>query len=1031
MTIVPFHIIQIHFPDFNRFSSLCSQELTLDVEKSKIETNSILLWGFFRMEHLNAHNVPASVRPVKVLQFGEGNFLRAFVDYMVDILNEKTDFDGSIVVVKPIPLGNLDRFHEQDCRYTVLLRGLVDGKPVETSRVITSIRDAVDPFVEYEKYAACAKEESLRFVVSNTTEAGIVLDESDCFDLCPPKSYPGKLCKFLFERAQAFGYDYDKGLIILPVELIDDNGIELKRCVKALAQKWQLGDLFEKWLDEACVFTSTLVDRIVTGYPRDEDTAIWQQLGYEDHLLVTGEPFALWVIESGKEISAELPLQQCGLPVIFTDNQKPYKQRKVRILNGAHTSFVPAAFLCGFDYVLDAMNDDLILNFMQKTLYDEVIPTLDLPKEDLLAFAESVTGRFRNPYIKHALLSICLNSVSKWRARCMPSLLAYVEREGRLPKRLAFSLAALMALYHGGVMKDGKLECRRKDQRYLLQDDAAVLSFFAKNSTLGAAEITKQFLSNTSFFGQDLTNVPGLTDYAASALEEILCRGMREVMTERFGGRSMRNALKITPQDSVAVALVNLTAGSVAQTDEQAFQLVTDVPAGHKFAVKSIVKGEPVIKYGYPIGQAREEIPQGAHVHVHNLKTMLSGELQYEHHPLPDCLTPAQPSVFWGYPRKDGKVGIRNELWILPTVGCVNDIARALEKSAQHLVREGVETVYAFPHPYGCSQMAEDQENTRQILADLATHPNAGGVLVLGLGCENSGVESIREKMGDYDARRVRFLVCQQAEDEMAEAMKLLEELAANMRPEKRVACPVNKLVIGLKCGGSDGFSGITANPVIGGFSDRLIAQGGSTILTEVPEMFGAETILMDRCETRDLFDLTVSLINDFKHYFASHGQTIYENPSPGNKAGGISTLEDKALGCTQKSGFASVKDVLVYGEKVKKQGLQLLSAPGNDLVASTALAAAGAQMVLFSTGRGTPFASPVPTMKISSNSDLAVRKSKWIDFDAGELLSHKTLSRLSDELMTFVLQIASGEKLCSEKQGFHDMAIFKTGVTL
>lgn len=488
------------------------------------------------MDRLNDGMLKAPERPVRVLQFGEGNFLRAFVDYMIDIANEKADFNGNVVLVKPISFGNLDAFHQQDCRYTVLLRGLVDGKPVEMSRAITSVSDAVDAYGEYEKYAAYARLDTLRFIVSNTTEAGIVLDESDRFDLCPPNSYPGKLCKFLYERAEAFGYAADKGLIILPVELIDDNGIALKRCVKTLAQLWKLGERFETWLDEACVFTSTLVDRIVTGYPRDEAEAIWQKLGYEDRLLVTGEPFALWVIESEKDISGELPLPDCGLPVIFTDNQKPYKQRKVRILNGAHTSFVPAAFLCGYDYVLDAMNDPMILTFMQKTLYDEVIPTLSLPKEDLMAFAEAVTGRFKNPYIKHALLSICLNSVSKWRARCMPSLLGYVEREHKLPEHLTFSLAALMALYHGGHLKDGALECLRDGQPYALRDDAAVLAFFAENNQKPAAELTRMFLSSTDFFGQDLTQVPGLETAVATALKDVLARGMRAVMTERFGG---------------------------------------------------------------------------------------------------------------------------------------------------------------------------------------------------------------------------------------------------------------------------------------------------------------------------------------------------------------------------------------------------------------------------------------------------------------------------------------------------------------
>ncbi|MBQ7305223.1 MAG: tagaturonate reductase [Clostridia bacterium] len=489
------------------------------------------------MERLTAAKAPAASRPVKVLQFGEGNFLRAFVDYFIDIANEKTDFNGSVALVKPISIGTLfPAFKEQDYRYTVLLRGLVDSQAVEQSRVVTSVSDAVDAYADYDAYAAYAKCETLRFIVSNTTEAGIVLDESDKLELCPPNSYPGKLTKLLFERAEHFNYAMDKGLIILPVELIDDNGIMLKKCVKALCKLWNLGEKFKRWLDEACVFTSTLVDRIVTGYPRGEDQAIWQQLGYEDRILVTAEPFGLWVIESEKDISGELPLPQCGLPVIYTDNQKPYKQRKVRILNGAHTSFVPMAFQCDYDYVLDAMNDPMIKAFMQKTLYDEVIPTLTLPKDDLMAFAEAVTGRFMNPYIKHALLSICLNSVSKWRARCMPSLLVYAEKEGKLPEHLTFSLAALMSLYHGGKIVDGKLECIRDGETYTLQDDAAVLTFFAEKSSLPARQMVEAFLGNESFFGADLIKVPGIAESVTASLEDILARGMKAVMTERFGG---------------------------------------------------------------------------------------------------------------------------------------------------------------------------------------------------------------------------------------------------------------------------------------------------------------------------------------------------------------------------------------------------------------------------------------------------------------------------------------------------------------
>ncbi len=489
------------------------------------------------MERLNAAKAPALPRPVKVLQFGEGNFLRAFVDYMIDIANEKTDFNGSVVLVKPIPFGTLDRFHEQDCRYTVLLRGLQEGQRVELTRLITSVADALDCGSEYEKYAAYAGEDSLRFIVSNTTEAGIVLDREDSFDSCPPRSYPGKLTKFLYERAVHFDFAPDKGLIMLPVELIDDNGIMLKKCVLELANLWNLGSRFVQWLEEACVFTSTLVDRIVTGYPRDEAEAIWERLGYEDQLLDTAEPFGLWVIESEKDLSDELPLPACGLPVIFTDNQKPYKQRKVRILNGAHTSFVPAAFLCGYDYVLDAMNDPLIAAFMHDTLHEEVIPTLTLPREDLLSFADAVTQRFRNPFIKHALLSICLNSVSKWRARCMPSLLIYAAQNGKLPERLTFSLAALISLYHGGELRDGKLCCLRNGEPYTLMDDASVLSFFADRRDAAPEALVHEFIGREDFFGPELKAVPGLEEKVTAYLSEIRSEGVQAVMRAHFGGK--------------------------------------------------------------------------------------------------------------------------------------------------------------------------------------------------------------------------------------------------------------------------------------------------------------------------------------------------------------------------------------------------------------------------------------------------------------------------------------------------------------
>ena len=413
----------------------------------------------------------------------------------------------------------------------------------------------------------------------------------------------------------------------------------------------------------------------------------------------------------------------------------------------------------------------------------------------------------------------------------------------------------------------------------------------------------------------------------------------------------MQDIIKINQEDNVAVALRPIAKGETLTVGDVSVTVLEEIPQGHKVALRPVKAGEKVVKYGFCIGFAKEDIEAGGWVHVHNLKTALGDLLTYEYEPVGGTLEEGQRAAFQGFRRTDGRAGVRNEIWIIPTVGCVNSIAKALEKDAQRLIGGSLEEVVAFPHPYGCSQMGDDQEHTRTVLADMIHHPNAGAVLVLGLGCENSNIPVLKEYIGEYDEQRVRFLQCQDVEDEHEAAMEILEELAVYAKGFVREPIDAGELIIGMKCGGSDGLSGITANPTVGAFSDLLISKGGTTILTEVPEMFGAETILMNRCENRELFDKTVDLINDFKNYFTSHNQTIYENPSPGNKKGGISTLEDKSLGCTQKSGSAPVKGVLAYGEPVKAKGLNLLSAPGNDLVASTALAVSGAQIVLFTTG--------------------------------------------------------------------------------
>ena len=490
--------------------------------------------------------------------------------------------------------------------------------------------------------------------------------------------------------------------------------------------------------------------------------------------------------------------------------------------------------------------------------------------------------------------------------------------------------------------------------------------------------------------------------------------------------------IRINPADNVAVALSDLHSGENAC----GVVLATDVPAGHKFTLTALSCGDDVIKYGFPIGHVSADVGIGCHIDHNIVHTNLEGLLDYKYSPV--CLDPAPASEkleFMGFRRADGQVGARNQIWIIPTVGCVNGICQTLAERLRSEIAgcEGsVDAVVAFPHNYGCSQLGDDHENTRKILADMVHHPNAGGVLVVSLGCENNQLDAFMELVGSVDTSRVRTMTVQKIEgDETEYGMEQLRAIFSACSGDVRETVPVSELKVGLKCGGSDGLSGITANPLVGRFSDWIVAHGGTTVLTEVPEMFGAETLLMNRCADEGLFQQTVALINDFKEYFIKLGQPVYENPSPGNKAGGISTLEEKSLGCTQKSGSSVVRGVLKYGDTLKEKGLNLLSAPGNDLVASTALAASGCQIVLFTTGRGTPFGSFVPTMKISTNTPLATRKPGWIDFNAGVLAEGESMDEVSDRFWKYVLAVASGEKVNNEKNGWNEISIFKTGVTL
>lgn len=489
--------------------------------------------------------------------------------------------------------------------------------------------------------------------------------------------------------------------------------------------------------------------------------------------------------------------------------------------------------------------------------------------------------------------------------------------------------------------------------------------------------------------------------------------------------------IRISEKDNVAVALTDLKKGYEFSIDNEKVILSDDIMKGHKIAIKDLKANDEIIKYGLPIGHATCDIKKGEHVHIENIKTNLSDECNYSYKPSFAELKKHEEKYFDGYKRPNGKVGIRNEIWIIPTVGCVNSISKNIEEYFKNKNIEGIDGVYAFTHPYGCSQLGDDHENTKKLLASLVNHPNAAAVLVLGLGCENLTISQFKEAIGNYDEERVKFLIAQDVEDEFESAIEIVNKLIDYAKKFKREKINANELIIGMKCGGSDGLSGITANPVVGNLSDKLISLGGTTILTEVPEMFGAENLLFNKCADEKVFNKAVKMINDFKNYFISHNQVVYENPSPGNKKGGISTLEDKSCGCVQKGGNATIVDCLGYAEQVKKKGLNLLTGPGNDLVSSTVLSAAGAHIVLFTTGRGTPFGCPVPTVKISSNKELFEKKNKWIDFNAGELLLGLTLDEVSEKLLDLVIEVASGKKTKQEINNAREIAIFKDGVTL
>ena len=940
-----------------------------------------------------------STHPAKILQFGEGNFLRAFADYIIDRSNEAGDFGGSIAVIKPRGNRPLDVFTAQNCRYTVAVRGADEHGTVEENRTVTSLNCAVNPNLEPEKYRELCLSPELRFVISSTTESGIRFDETDTMDGVP-FTFPGRITKLLYDRFVHFAGDESKGLYLIPCELIDHNGDALKACVAQYAALWQLPDTFMVWVAHACFFCDTLVDRIVSGFPK-EPQPFYDAIGWEDNLLTVCEPFYLWVIQEQGKLREEFPIHLANDGVLFTADVTPYKERKVRLLNGAHTATTPIALLSGKECVDEVMADPLLLSFLEGLHSEEILPAFtSLPKEELESFAAKVKTRFRNPFLHHRWQDISLNSWSKFAARLMPT----VRNSKAVPQRIALAFAALVELYI-------------KTER---NDDPAVLAFFKSADYQYHTDLFDALADNPTF---------GLMELKGSEFLSAACRWYGQIHLVGLEAclRSFRSVIHIHPNDNVAVATRDLPPLAPFCIGSRLLAANGAIPTGHKVALCAIAEGEVITKYGCPIGIATQDIGCGDHIHSHNMRSNLTGKDVVDFKPANTALATLQAPTFRGYLRSSGKVGIRNEIWIIPTVGCVGGTAQKLADLANAEKPRYIDAVIALTHPYGCSQLGEDHAATRQLLADLASHPNAAGVLLIGLGCENNQLADLLPLVSHPN---VRSMVCQEETDELETGLAMVRQLMANAETE-RTELPASKLVIGVKCGGSDAFSGITANPLVGRLSETICGFGGSVVMGEVPEMFGAEAPLLSRCASEDIFRKALAMINEFKDYYLSKNLPICENPSPGNRAGGITTLEEKSLGCTQKSGLAPITDCQAYGGKAERPGVTLLSTPGNDLVASTALAAAGCHMVLFTTGRGTPFGTCVPTVKIATNTALAQKKAGWIDFNAGTLLGGDSMDALAEKLLRQVLAIASGEATKNELLNDRQIALFKNGVTL
>jgi altronate hydrolase len=1015
--------------------------------------------------------------PEKILQFGTGVLLRGLCDYLVDKANRKGIFNGRIVVVKSTDGGDASAFDVQDNLYTLSIRGIEKGKRVEENVVCSAISRVIAAKNQWKMVLDCAKNPDLQIIISNTTESGIQLEQDNIHEN-PPTSFPGKVLAFLYARYNAFQGDKTKGMVIVPTELITENGKKLENIVLELAHLNGLDTKFIDWLEHHNSFCNSLVDRIVPGKPDSATkTQLTQQLGYKDDLLITSEPYLLWAIEGDKRVKSVLSFAKTDKRVIIQPNIDLYRELKLRMLNGTHTLSCGVAFLSGFSTVKEAMQDETMSEFIRKIMLHEISEGIPYPivPNKILSFGNDVLDRFRNPFIDHLWWNITLNYSSKMSMRNVPTLAKYVETHQKTPDLFAFGFAAYLLFMRGAHPQ-------------AIQDSNA--AYFSELWANHAPEqIVKIALQNKILWDEDLTQFNGFSEKVIQHLQDMLKIGVKNALNQLIHPqKQVNNVLKVHPNDNVIVALSNLLAGETVVLEGEAYLLLENIAAKHKFAAIDFLPNDIILMYGVLVGKAQNFIPRGTLLTTSNVKHatnpyQINDERKLNWH-IPD-ISKWQNRTFNGYHRADGSVGTGNYWLVIPLVFCENrnmdvlrdalvkdlgygrqnayqtqtldlielikkgkspeeilktDVTKITKKSKQKRLFKNIDGIKFLSHDGGCGGTRQDAQTLCGLLAGYITHSNVAGATILSLGCQNAQVSMLQAeiKKRDADFKKPLFVLEQQqiGTEEALITQAIKQTLVGLMQANEntRRPAPLSQLCIGLECGGSDGFSGISANPAIGYTSDLLVALGGTVILSEFPELCGVEQELCDRCADVDAATRFASLMKTYNERAKSVGSGFDMNPSPGNIKDGLITDAIKSAGAAKKGGTSPIVAVLDYPEKVTKSGLNLLCTPGNDVESTTAEVGSGANIVLFTTGLGTPTGNPItPVIKLSSNTKLAEKMPDIIDINTGTITEGKeTIVEAGERILEYIIQVASGTvEISAVRHGQDDFIPWKRGVSL